>query len=54
VDIIEHPERGYLVNEINHSMEFHTLQPVTGVDISDMIVEYACSIAANKQIDPRR
>ncbi len=30
VDIIEHPERGYLVNEINHTMEFHTTQPLTG------------------------
>ncbi len=51
VDIIEDPERGYLVNEINHSMEFHTLQPVTGIDISDMIVEYACNVAANKQVN---
>jgi [lysine-biosynthesis-protein LysW]--L-2-aminoadipate ligase len=51
VDIIEHPERGYLVNEINHSMEFHTLQPVTGIDISDMIVEYACNVAANQQVN---
>ncbi len=51
VDVIEHPERGYLVNEINHSMEFHTLQPVTGIDISDMIVEYACNVAAHRQAD---
>lgn len=45
VDIIEHPERGYLVNEINHTMEFHTSQPVTGVDIADHIVSYVCDIA---------
>jgi [lysine-biosynthesis-protein LysW]--L-2-aminoadipate ligase len=51
VDVIEHPERGYLVNEINHSMEFHTLQPVTGIDISDMIVEYACNVAEHKQAE---
>jgi [lysine-biosynthesis-protein LysW]--L-2-aminoadipate ligase len=51
VDIIEHPEHGYLVNEINHSMEFHTLQPVTGIDISDMIVEYACNVGANQQVN---
>ena len=40
VDILEHPDRGYLVNEINHTMEFHTAQPTTGVDIAGEIVEY--------------
>ncbi len=49
VDIIEHPERGYLVNEINHTMEFHTLQPVTGIDIGSMIVDYVLSVARYKQ-----
>ena len=48
VDIIEHPERGYLVNEINHTMEFHTLQPITGIDIADMIVEYAVQVASGR------
>jgi [lysine-biosynthesis-protein LysW]---L-2-aminoadipate ligase len=47
VDVIEEPERGYLVNEINHTMEFHTLQPITGVDISDMIVGYVVEVARN-------
>lgn len=45
VDIIEHPERGLLVNEINHTMEFHTLQPVTGVDIAALIVEFLVKVA---------
>ena len=27
VDVIEDPERGLLVNEVNHTMEFHTVQP---------------------------
>ncbi len=44
IDIIEHPDRGYLVNEINHTMEFHTSQPVTGVDIADCIVGYVYSL----------
>jgi [lysine-biosynthesis-protein LysW]---L-2-aminoadipate ligase len=47
VDIIEDPERGYLVNEINHTMEFHTLQPISGVDIGDMIVGYVVEAARN-------
>jgi len=45
VDLIEHSERGYLVNEINHTMEFHTMQPVSGVDIAGEIVEYTMRIA---------
>jgi [lysine-biosynthesis-protein LysW]--L-2-aminoadipate ligase len=45
VDLIEHPERGYVVNEINHTMEFHTLMPTTGVDIPGMIVDYVLAVA---------
>ena len=45
VDLIEHSERGYLVNEINHTMEFHTMQPVSGVDIAGEIVEYTVKSA---------
>jgi [lysine-biosynthesis-protein LysW]---L-2-aminoadipate ligase len=48
IDIIEHPERGYLVNEINHTMEFHTSQPVTGVDIADCIVGYVCELCKTR------
>lgn len=48
VDVIEHPERGYLVNEINHTMEFHTTQPVTGVDIADLMVEYVVGVARDR------
>jgi [lysine-biosynthesis-protein LysW]--L-2-aminoadipate ligase len=45
VDLIEHTERGYLVNEINHTMEFHTMQPVSGIDIAGEIVEYTVKSA---------
>jgi [lysine-biosynthesis-protein LysW]---L-2-aminoadipate ligase len=45
VDLIEHPQRGYLVNEINHTMEFHTVQPLSGIDIGDRIVEYVVQVA---------
>jgi [lysine-biosynthesis-protein LysW]---L-2-aminoadipate ligase len=40
VDVLEDPQRGYLVNEINHTMEFHTLAPTTHVDIAGIIVDY--------------
>lgn len=48
VDLIEHPERGYLVNEINHTMEFHTMQPVSGIDIADEIVSYVMRVASEQ------
>jgi [lysine-biosynthesis-protein LysW]---L-2-aminoadipate ligase len=47
VDILEDPDRGFLVNEVNHTMEFHTLAPVTGVNIPGIIVDY--TIAVGKQ-----
>ena len=40
VDLVEHPQRGLVVNEINHTMEFHTAQPLSGVDIAGEIVSY--------------
>ena len=45
VDLIEHTERGYLVNEINHTMEFHTMQPVSGIDIAGEIVDFTVKSA---------
>ncbi len=45
VDVIEDPERGLLVNEVNHTMEFHTTVPTTGVDIPGMIVEHLLAVA---------
>jgi [lysine-biosynthesis-protein LysW]---L-2-aminoadipate ligase len=43
IDLIEDSERGLLVNEVNHTMEFHTMQPLSGIDIAGEIVEYAMS-----------
>ena len=45
VDLVEHPEKGLLVNEINHTMEFHTAQPISGVDIAGEIVNYVLEVA---------
>jgi [lysine-biosynthesis-protein LysW]---L-2-aminoadipate ligase len=44
VDVFEDPERGFLINEINHTMEFHTLAPTTNVDIAGIIVDYTISV----------
>jgi [lysine-biosynthesis-protein LysW]--L-2-aminoadipate ligase len=48
VDLVEHPEKGLVVNEINHTMEFHTMQPLSGIDIAGEIVEYVVGIAKMK------
>ena len=45
IDLIEHSERGYLINEVNHTMEFHTMQPLSGIDIAGEIAEYAMGIS---------
>ena len=49
VDLVEHPEKGLVVNEINHTMEFHTAQPVSGVDIANEIVSYILQVADTAQ-----
>jgi len=48
VDLVEHPERGLIVNEINHTMEFHTMQPLSGVDIAGEIVDYVIHVASRE------
>jgi [lysine-biosynthesis-protein LysW]---L-2-aminoadipate ligase len=45
VDLLEDERRGLLVNEINHTMEFHTAQPTSGVDIAGAIIEYVLQVA---------
>jgi [lysine-biosynthesis-protein LysW]--L-2-aminoadipate ligase len=43
IDVLEDPERGLLVNEVNHTMEFRNSSVPTGVDIAAEVVEYALS-----------
>jgi len=50
VDLIEHPQRGFLINEVNHTMEFHTLQPLSGIDIAGEIVDYAVNVASREVV----
>ncbi len=46
VDILEDPHRGFLVNEVNHTMEFRNSVTPTGVDIPGCIVDYVLHMAA--------
>jgi Lysine biosynthesis enzyme LysX len=45
IDLIEHPIKGLLVNEVNHTTEFHTAQPLSGVNIAGEIVNYTLEVA---------
>lgn len=45
VDLLEDPQQGLLINEINHTMEFHSTVPLTGVDIPGMIIEHVLKVA---------
>jgi [lysine-biosynthesis-protein LysW]--L-2-aminoadipate ligase len=45
VDVLEDPDRGFLVNEVNHTMEFHASAPATGIDIPGKVVEYVAQAA---------
>ncbi|MBS7288863.1 MAG: RimK family alpha-L-glutamate ligase, partial [Candidatus Freyarchaeota archaeon] len=39
VDILIGDE-GMMVNEVNHTVEFHTTVPVTGIDIPGLMIDY--------------
>lgn len=45
IDVMEDPERGYLVNEVNHTMEFRNSSAPTGVDIAAEVVRHTLRIA---------
>jgi [lysine-biosynthesis-protein LysW]--L-2-aminoadipate ligase len=45
IDVLECPRRGYLVNEINHSMEFRNSITTSGVDIPGLMAEHVMTLA---------
>jgi [lysine-biosynthesis-protein LysW]--L-2-aminoadipate ligase len=45
VDVLECPRRGYLINELNHSMEFRNSIDTSGVDIPGHVARHAVRIA---------
>ena len=45
IDLLEHPERGLLVNEVNHTMEFRNSIHTTGVNIPSHVVAYVLRVA---------
>ncbi len=51
VDLLEDPERGYLANEVNYTIEFRNSIATTGVDIPNKIVDYVLAVG-RREIDP--
>jgi len=45
IDVLEDPDRGFLVNEVNHTMEFHSSAPATGIDIPGRVIDYVATVA---------
>ncbi|MCC6616182.1 MAG: lysine biosynthesis protein LysX [Anaerolineae bacterium] len=50
IDVLEHPERGLLVNEINHTMEFRNSSAPTGVNIAAEVVDYALRTIESSEV----
>lgn len=44
VDVLEDRKRGFLVNEVNHTIEFRNSISTTGVDIPNKIIDYALAV----------
>lgn len=49
IDILEDADRGYLVNEVNYTIEFRNSIDTTGVDIPDRIVDYILQAMAREK-----
>lgn len=45
IDLLEDPERGFLVNEVNHTMEFRNSIDTTGVNIPEHIIRFTIAQA---------
>jgi [lysine-biosynthesis-protein LysW]---L-2-aminoadipate ligase len=46
VDILERPDGTLLVNEVNHTMEFHGLTAATGADVAGALIQYLHQVLA--------
>ncbi len=51
VDILEDPERGFLVNEVNYTIEFRNSINTTGVNIPAKVIDYVLAVG-ERQINP--
>lgn len=47
IDVLEDPNRGLIINEVNYTMEFRNSVMPTGVDIPGRMVDFALEVACN-------
>ncbi|HEX6290611.1 MAG TPA: lysine biosynthesis protein LysX [Herpetosiphonaceae bacterium] len=45
IDFLERADGTLLVNEVNHTMEFHGMMAATKVDVADALVQYVLEVA---------
>lgn len=48
VDVLECPERGLMINEVNYTMEFKNSIETTGVDIPDRVIDYVLQVGEGR------
>jgi [lysine-biosynthesis-protein LysW]--L-2-aminoadipate ligase len=46
IDLLECPERGLLVSEVNHTMEFRNSVTTTGVNIPEKMIDHVLAVAS--------
>ena len=51
VDLLEDPERGLLINEVNYTIEFRNSIATTGVDIPNKIIDYMLAVG-RREVNP--
>ena len=51
VDLLEDPERGFLVNEVNYTIEFRNSITTTGVNIPEKVIDYVLAVG-ERDINP--
>ncbi|MCX7680765.1 MAG: lysine biosynthesis protein LysX [Anaerolineae bacterium] len=49
VDLLERPDGSLLVNEVNHTPEFHGAMEAVNVDIAGRIADYAVRVASTRE-----
>jgi len=50
IDLLEDPERGLLINEVNYTMEFRNSIAPTGVDIPAHVVDYVIAVGKGEVV----
>ncbi len=53
IDVLEDPDRGLLVNEVNHTMEFRNSIHTTGVDIPGRVARYVMEVGRGRGLGIR-